>query len=191
MKVLILLTVIFTTFGCSQSIENDQVLILKLMVEKSSDGSDAVFFKTLDKDVVVNFLGIPIDEELFLRGILFPKSEVLYYFDQKTLANFSAPLNSYRTLPINTLNLHSVKLVNDEDIPDYVRFQQLTPKWEVDFRNVVFFSTPLVSGNKAVILSRSFTSHGHMDLHFLIKTREEWSWLGKTSISSISNDSCL
>lgn len=184
MRTLTLYIIIITCFSCSRTVNKDEVLILKLVAEELLDDKDALHFETLDKNTVDNILGNPVDSNLFLRTMIFPNSQVLYYFDQKTLSGFSKPLRSYDTIELNTLDIQAIPVVDEKDIPDYVRFQQPTPNWEVDFTNVYFLSTPLVYDNKAILFSHDFGSHGY-DMHFFIKIEQKWSWLGKTSIYSI------
>ncbi|MBO6571728.1 MAG: hypothetical protein JJ958_04705 [Balneola sp.] len=176
--ILILISIFSSCSRLTDSSE-EQLQLLKVASELFIDDKEVLFQNTFDKKTVNQVLGSPLSKELLIRNPVSTEVDIDSLFDESTLKQLNQTLKDYKSINLQTLNINSVELVNDKQIPDYVRDQRPVPIWEAEFTSVLYLSTPLVYKNRAIVLSDK-SGDGLIGINFFIKENKNWVMVGST-----------
>ncbi|SMO85077.1 hypothetical protein [Gracilimonas mengyeensis] len=159
---------------------NNEHEVFNFLVIHQTPETHAIYHETYSKEKIMSYLetDFTLDQVTF---VLEPSEKLERNFSSSTFKHILSGLDAYKTMTVSDSTAFNNSIVTESEIPDFIKNGE-PPPFERDssFTNVQFFSTPLINEGKAITLSHSYSDEiPGVIIHFMVKTNNEWEYLGE------------
>lgn len=179
--ILIGLVIIFGSLSCSNpetSTEEKKVLLHDFFT--SLDEEDyPVYYETFPKEKIARYLGegFSVDNVFFLAD---RPDSLDYYFDDAAINTLVKSVKqNYKQLTITQEQTNGHMVVQEEDIPEFVKDRSMPPSFNYSgFYNVYFLSTPIISQNRGIFFIDTYGASGiGITIRFYMRKNKDAPWI--------------
>ncbi len=102
-----------------------------------------------------------------------------YYFDDAAISTLVKNVKHYKQLTITQEQTNGHMVVQDEDIPEFVKDRAMPPPYNYSgFYNVYFLSTPIISQNRGIIFIGTYGANDiGITIRFYMRKNKDAPWV--------------
>jgi hypothetical protein len=157
--------------------ENEK--LLKEYVGMFSEDDYPVFHQTMSKEKVSKYIGegFSVDNVFFLAD---RPDSLDYYFDDAAINTLVKSVKqNYKQLTITQEQTNGHMVVQEEDIPEFVKDRSMPPSFNYSgFYNVYFLSTPIISQNRGIFFIDTYGASGiGITIMFYMRKNKDAPWV--------------
>jgi len=174
------LVTIIGALSCSHpktDVEENEAL-LEHFFKSLNDEDYPVYHKTLPKEKIERYLGegFSVENVYFLGD---SPDSLEYYFDDSAINKLVKNVNYYTTLNITQEQTNGHMVVQEEDIPEFVKDRSMPPSFNYSgFYNVYFLSTPIISQNRGIFFIDTYGASGiGITIRFYMRKNKDAPWI--------------
>ena len=163
--------------------------LLEYFLSNLNENDNPIYYETLPKEKIADYLGegFSLDHVFFLSE---PSDSLEIYFTKEVISGFSESIKNYKRITVTKELTDGHKVVEQKEIPDFVKDSSIPPPFNYSgFNNVYFLSTPIISENRGIIFIDSYGEKGlGITIRFYIRRNKNapWEVIGTGSVHEVS-----